>query len=60
MTASSTRDLKFVSIVTTIIVLLSVVVFALAYQVIHITSTSNDLVDTSSLFLKIEATEKLL
>ena len=49
MTASSSRDLKLVSIVTRIIVLLLVVVLWLAYQVLHITSTSKDLVELASL-----------
>lgn len=52
MTASSLRDLKLVSIVTGIIVLLLVVVLWLAYQVIHITNTSKDLVDPGSLIVR--------
>lgn len=53
MTASSIRDWKLVSIVTGIIVLLLVVVLWLAYQFIHITSTSKDkgLVDPGSLIV---------
>ncbi len=52
MTASSIRDWKLVSVVTGIIVLLLVVVLWLAYQVIHITSTSKDLVDPGSLIVR--------
>ncbi len=52
MTASSSRDLKLVSIVTGIIVLLLVVVLWLAYQVLHITSTSKDLVEPASLIVR--------
>lgn len=52
MTASSSRDLKLVSIVTGIIVLLLIVVLWLAYQVFHITSTSKDLVDPASLIVR--------